>query len=193
MICKNIWGNLIIPEGNKPILHLFTILLSFLVVARNLLWFSLVYFLFRFSRSPDFLVRFAFVHFPGKIRWNDTFLKTIWRAEDYLTAISVRNNSSENTICINMSNSAIIWIRKWSKAIPDTNQTKSLQIGRKNQRRMFLCEFCEYVCDRPSHMAIHVRKHTNEKPFECEFCGFACSRKSNFYRHIRLKHGNENS
>ncbi|KAL1115514.1 hypothetical protein AAG570_007543 [Ranatra chinensis] len=60
---------------------------------------------------------------------------------------------------------------------------------KKRNRRILLCDQCDYQASRMSKLTRHKRRHTGEKPFLCDQCDYRASRKSTLTRHKRRHTG----
>lgn len=57
---------------------------------------------------------------------------------------------------------------------------------RTKNEKLFACEYCGKVFNRPKKVVIHQRIHTGEKPFKCNTCGKLFAEAGNLKKHQKV-------
>ena len=65
------------------------------------------------------------------------------------------------------------------------------RISTHSGEKQFLCDQCNYSCNRACNLKIHMRQHFGEKPFVCKQCNFTCKHLSSLRTHIFSHTGKE--
>ena len=73
--------------------------------------------------------------------------------------------------------------------VSDVDENVPINLAyRVGRQRLYTCQDCGKVFDRPSSLVKHEHRHTGARPHGCHLCGKMFSQSSSLYRHIRVNH-----